>query len=153
MVAPSTTFDALLRIEIPGIPVGQGRARAVRRKGKGGTEYIAMLDPERSVEWKSRASYFMQKAARLKGINALWSRPLTVTVVAYFPRPLRLLNEPSVVWRPSLPDADNLGKAALDAGNGVLWADDAQVVRLVVEKRYAAEGRDPHVSVEIGEAP
>lgn len=152
MVAPVTNTPTLLRVEIPGIPVGQGRSRAVRRKTSGGGEYIAMLDPEKSVEWKARASYWMNAARVAGGVLGLWSRPITVTVTAYFQRPAGMRATASP-WRPSRPDADNLAKAALDAGNGVLWADDAQIVRLVVEKRYAPEGRDPHVAVEIAEAP
>lgn len=154
MVAP-VTITALLRVEIPGIPVGQGRPRAARRKDGTGREYVAMLDPEKSVEWKARASYWMNAARVAGGVLGLWSRQLSVTVVAYFPRPagMRAAIHGASPWRPSRPDADNLGKATLDAGNGVLWADDAQVVRLVVEKRYAPEGKAPHVSVEIAEAP
>ena len=44
------------------------------------------------------------------------------------------------------PDCDNLAKTVLDALNGVLWLDDAQVVDLSVSKRYAAE---PHTVVTV----
>ena len=33
-----------------------------------------------------------------------------------------------------VPDVDNLAKAVLDACNGLLWADDGQVVELVVRQ-------------------
>lgn len=36
-------------------------------------------------------------------------------------------------------DADNLAKVPMDALQEVLWANDAQIKRLVVEKVYAAE--------------
>lgn len=36
------------------------------------------------------------------------------------------------------PDADNLGKAVIDALNGVAWADDSQIVQLTLRKEYAA---------------
>ena len=35
------------------------------------------------------------------------------------------------------PDIDNLIKAILDAGNGVLWHDDNQVVSVNAAKRYS----------------
>lgn len=38
------------------------------------------------------------------------------------------------------PDVDNLGKAVLDALNGVAWADDAQIVSLNLRKRYGTHG-------------
>src|SRR5690606_194541 len=37
------------------------------------------------------------------------------------------------------PDIDNFVKAALDALNGVVFADDKQVVRVEAEKRYALQ--------------
>ena len=39
------------------------------------------------------------------------------------------------------PDLDNVVKAVLDALNGVVYRDDAQVVNLVATKRYATEPR------------
>lgn len=38
---------------------------------------------------------------------------------------------------PGKPDLDNIAKAALDAMNGLVYVDDVQVVRLVVEKAYS----------------
>lgn len=34
------------------------------------------------------------------------------------------------------PDLDNLAKAVLDAANGILWADDAQIVEMRLVKAY-----------------
>ena len=39
------------------------------------------------------------------------------------------------------PDLDNCVKCILDALSGVLWRDDAQVVELLVSKRYGPEAR------------
>lgn len=36
----------------------------------------------------------------------------------------------------SRPDVDNLGKLVMDACNGVLWHDDAQLVRVTLAKCY-----------------
>ena len=37
------------------------------------------------------------------------------------------------------PDLDNLAKAVLDAANGILWADDAQIVEMRLVKAYAEQ--------------
>lgn len=44
------------------------------------------------------------------------------------------------------PDVDNLGKAVLDALNGIAFADDSQIVQLNLRKEYA---ESPHVWLSI----
>jgi Holliday junction resolvase RusA-like endonuclease len=39
-------------------------------------------------------------------------------------------------WRTSKPDADNLAKIVADAMNAIVFADDAQVASLIVQKTY-----------------
>ena len=68
---------------------------------------------------------------------------LEVTIVAEFGRPKSHLNKSGV--KPSAPrlprpDVDNVAKAVLDA-IGPIVGDDAQVKRLIVDKKYASEGR------------
>jgi len=41
---------------------------------------------------------------------------------------------------------DNVAKTLLDAGNGILWADDRQIARLSIEKAYGPEDRT-HIEV------
>ncbi len=43
-----------------------------------------------------------------------------------------------VRYVPKKPDCDNIAKIILDALNGLAYDDDAQVVKLYVEKRYGA---------------
>jgi len=50
------------------------------------------------------------------------------------------------------PDLDKLTRAVLDALTGVAYADDAQVCRLVCDKRYALETEQPGVVVTVGNA-
>lgn len=48
-------------------------------------------------------------------------------------RALRLTGE----HRPTIrPDIDNYAKSTLDAFNGVIWDDDNQIVRLILDKVY-----------------
>lgn len=44
------------------------------------------------------------------------------------------------------PDADNIAKSVLDALNGLAYADDKQIVTLVVDKHY---GEEPCVHVKL----
>ena len=46
------------------------------------------------------------------------------------------------------PDIDKLTRATLDALTGLVWDDDARVVRTVIEKRYATRTRDVGLWVE-----
>jgi len=47
------------------------------------------------------------------------------------------------------PDCDNLAKSVCDALNGILWDDDRQICRLVVEKWYAAGDEPIGVDVSV----
>lgn len=51
------------------------------------------------------------------------------------------------------PDVENLIKGLLDAWNGVLYADDAQVVALTATKAYASAEQPEGVHVEVAAAP
>lgn len=60
--------------------------------------------------------------------------PLAVWVEGLFALPKRVKVRN---WHTQRPDADNVAKAALDALNGVVFFDDAQVVTLKAEKRWS----------------
>ena len=47
---------------------------------------------------------------------------------------------------PGKPDWDNVAKLVCDAGNGVLWKDDSQVVQATIAKRY---GHAPQVTLRV----
>jgi len=46
-------------------------------------------------------------------------------------------------WRPISDDIDNLQKAVFDALNGVLWADDRQIVEVRTRKLFASRAVRP----------
>jgi Holliday junction resolvase RusA-like endonuclease len=46
----------------------------------------------------------------------------------------------------SKPDVDNFAKMVLDVCNGILWQDDAAVVRLSAFKRY---GENPRTIIHV----
>lgn len=142
MIAPAPTIPGL-RVVIPGVPVAQGRGRAFRCAAG-----VRVVDPAKSRSWKGVAAVVYQAAM---GGRTPFEDALNVEIVAVFPRPKSLPKSAGVgrLPRPSRPDCDNLAKGACDAGNGILWADDAQIVRLTVSKWYAAVGEPPCVEVQL----
>lgn len=129
-------------IEIPGEPVAQGRPRFVRATGRA-------FDPPKSHEWKGHAAYFMRAACPEPFPPEV---PLHVEVTAVWRCPVseHRKREPRLLrWRPKGADADNILKAVLDAGTGVLWIDDAQVAKATVRKLTAEQGHVGHVRVVV----
>ncbi len=135
----------MLRIEIPGEPVAQGRPRAFRLPNG----QVRAYDPAKSRSWKADARSAMRAAY---GGGTLIAGPVAVKIRAVFtcpksdyrkrdPRPQR--------WHAKRPDAENVAKAVLDAGTGVLWVDDAQVYRLTVEKVIGAQCEPPRVEIVV----
>lgn len=49
------------------------------------------------------------------------------------------------------PDIDNLQKQIMDCGNGILWEDDALIVRAEAEKIYDWAGRWIGITLEVEE--
>lgn len=43
----------------------------------------------------------------------------------------------NMIYKATRPDRDNLDKSILDAGNGILYKDDAQVVDGRIQKKYS----------------
>lgn len=75
--------------------------------------------------------------------------PVILTVDAYRPlpesRPRRVHSEPDTYK----PDADNEAKLVMDALNGLVWADDAQVVDLHVVKHPRVRGQAERMDISI----
>ena len=141
-----------LRITIPGNPHPQGRGRIVRIRSKSGKDYPMIADPMKSRNWKATARQHMT-AAVLEWPS--WKRegPLTVEILAVFECPRsqhRKKTRTTRRWHTSRRgDVDNIAKAVLDAGNGVLWIDDAQVAELFVRKIVGMQDELPHVEVTV----
>lgn len=80
-------------------------------------------------------------------------QPFELLIVFYLARPQkhfdRLGLRPDAPPAPmGKPDVDKLQRALLDALTGIVFEDDARIVRIVAEKRYATPSRDIGVWAE-----
>jgi Holliday junction resolvase RusA-like endonuclease len=77
--------------------------------------------------------------------NKPFTVPMDIDITFFFPVPkntprARTSEMLSNILRPmKRPDIDNCQKLILDIMNGVVYEDDAQVVKLSAEKRYGLE--------------
>ena len=136
-----------MKIVIPGKPHAQGRHRAVRF-GKG----VRMYDHPESAKWKIMAAQEM--LLQMTGSPWMGREALLLKVRALYPLPRSKWRQRAPVtsrWRISRGDVDNISKCVMDAAQGVLFRDDAQVARLEVEKIDCAQGDVGRVEIEICE--
>ena len=124
-------------------PTPQLRPRVSSRGG-----YVRVYDPPKVKNFKNLLrSLAVHQYARPPLLG-----PLSVSLTFYRPvqssiskteRERRLSNESKPVVK---PDADNYIKATLDALNGILWHDDAQIVKIEAEKKYSDH---PKITVSV----
>lgn len=132
----------MIRVTIPGIPVGKGRPRITTRGGK-----PRAFTPERTVSYEGKVALAGQAA--MDG-RAPIDGPVKATVFATFaiPQSWPRKRKEAARYHTSKPDGDNIAKAVGDGLNGIVWRDDSQVAVWTVVKSY---GEAPGVTVEIVE--
>ena len=135
---------------VPGTPVGKGRPRAARR-GAG----VVMFTPGKTADYEALVAATAAAALACDALaHQLLDGPLEAVLEMRFPAPAswskakRARALAGAEWHTSKPDADNVAKAILDACNGVVFRDDAQVVMLIATKAFSEE---PGVRVVIRE--
>lgn len=139
-----------LTVTIPGEPVAQGRPRGFHRPGVG----VRMYDPPKSRSWKGAAQVHYRDALDRAGIKApaFPAGPVELEVLAVFTCPRSKHRKRDPLRRQpkaTKPDSENIGKAVMDAANGLLFLDDAQVSKLTVEKIVGAQDEAPRVEVTV----
>lgn len=144
-----------LRLVVPGDPVAQGRPRFTRFSRGRPLATPRAIDPERSRAWKALAGdVFFATVARAGLPRPAFIGPVQLVILAVFecPRAQHRKRSPAERRpRASAPDAENVAKAVMDAGTGILWRDDGQVASLTVDKVYGAQGEQPCVEVLVRE--
>lgn len=147
-----------LRITIAGEPVAQGRPRFSRFSFGKAVAVPRTFDDPKSEAWKRAAARVMRDAIgeTTRTLPAFPEGAVELEVYAVFrcPKNAERKRTPTPArWKESKPDPDNVAKAVMDAGTGVLWTDDAQVARLIVSKVVGAQGDDPRVEVIVRQLP
>lgn len=148
-------------IDIPGAPFAQPRQRVTTSRRRDGRTVARTYQPAEARSWKERASWAMLRArgepigpsGRVRLTAGVLSGPLRIGVVFWFacPKTAERRRAPAPAqWHQGRPDLDNLLKAVLDAGTGVLWGDDRQVVAIwPALKLTAAQGAPARTVVTV----
>lgn len=130
----------MLTVHVPGEPVAKGRPRVT----KGGTAYTPQRT--RSAEAWVKACIVQQVGQPcLEGPLAL-DVAVVLDIPVSWPRKKREGAQRGEVRPTSRPDLDNYAKLVCDAGNGLLWRDDSQIVSAMLSKRY---GDKPGITISV----
>jgi Holliday junction resolvase RusA-like endonuclease len=130
------TFQVIFQVE--GTPVPKGRPRFARR-GK----FVSTYSPKTTVDYESKVS---DAAKQAMGSQKPLEGPIVACIYITLPIPAsyskkRLQACLSGEERPiKRSDIDNFCKAIFDGMNGIVFADDSQVVSLHATKVYGTVG-------------
>lgn len=126
----------MIQFAIMGEPQGKGRPKFTKK----GHTYT----PEKTAAYEKAAALAYKR--RYYGESFEKGVPLEMRIRAHCKVPqsaskAKRADMLSGRIRPTkTPDADNIAKIICDALNGVAYHDDAQIVRIAVEKYYGAAG-------------
>ena len=116
---------------IPGVARGKQRPRATRT----GRVYTPKQTVNQEAYIKMLAATAMRGLAPFVGpLEATFS--ISVAIPKSFTRQQRKLIDEGNLYPTSKPDIDNVVKLLCDAMNGIVYADDKQIVDLYVSKIY-----------------
>ncbi len=130
---------------VEGDPAAKGSPRIVTR-GRGGVPLRAprvLKDSKRTELWEVVVGWHALRAMRGK---MLFERtPLAVSVWFHLPRP----KKPEASAPMVKPDLDKLLRSTLDAMTGIVFDDDARIVKVVARKIYVTPGRPLGASIQV----
>ena len=127
----------MLQFTLPGRPQPKQRPR-VLKSGITYTPRETVLYEEQIIQ-AARQSELLPKSPT--------AEPLKLIIWCFMPIPTSWRKSKQEAARKgkiypvNRPDIDNLAKIVMDALNGIAYVDDAQVVQLVINKKYSDEPR------------
>jgi len=148
-----------VKFHVPGLPVAKGNLKTVPIRRADGTPTTRMIESQHVTGWVATVR---TAAAAAYGDRPPLEGPVFVAAVFRFPRPkshfrgnkpgpgrLRLDAPKYVITR---PDRDKLERAIMDAMQGVIFRDDAQVAVGMSAKVYANDGEVTGVKIMVIDA-
>jgi len=130
---------------VPAEPVAQGRPRLSSRGG-----FARAYDPPKSRTYKKFIADHAQQAMKEAALDGLLSGPIIMRARFAFPLAKSHYRKRSPVetkYRDKKPDLDNISKALTDGCEGIIYLNDSQIAKMVVEKVTLAQGEPAYTSV------
>jgi Holliday junction resolvase RusA-like endonuclease len=122
-------FDIVIQTK----PVPQARPRFFIRH-HGLKHFVGAYDPAKCKTFKEVVAWHAKIKAIETGLRQPCQDPIELEIIFQMGK----WNGGSH-YHTKRPDLDNLVKSVKDALTGVIWKDDAQIIRLTAEKRYGQE--------------
>ena len=125
----------MIAFTVPGQPVAKGRPKFARRGA-----HVVAYTPAKTASYENLVK--MAASAAMRGIDPT-ARPVALQVTLNLQVPASWSNKrraaavAGIICATKKPDADNVLKGIKDGCNGIVWADDAQVVDIRLTKRYS----------------
>lgn len=120
-------------------PRSKGRPRFVRRGN-----FVSTYTPKTTVEYEKIIKNAFIEQCKDK-YDKEYIGAVKVSIWAYFepPKSYSKKKKEELIGTPHLKksDADNIGKAILDALNGIAWKDDSQICDIDIHKYYEREDK------------
>lgn len=129
----------MIEFIIPGQPVAKGRPKFARRGA-----HVVAYTPEKTASYENLVKIAATTAMCGQvpsGKPIALSISINLQIPASWSGKRRAQAELGAIYATKKPDADNVLKGIKDGCNGIVWRDDAQVVRVMLEKRYSATPR------------
>jgi len=135
---------------IKGIPLQKQSARFVRRGN-----FIKSYQPSKIVNWVSQVK--IQLLQQLPEDFIPFSKEVKIKKLLYIFPPLKSFTKKKMkqielgetIYKSTKPDLDNLQKNLFDSCNGIVWVDDARIVKIEsISKIY---GLIPQIILEVEE--
>lgn len=120
---------------IPGQPVAKGRARFARRGA-----HVVAYTPAKTASYENLvkiAATLAMCGTQPTAAPVFLSVTLNLQIPASWSKKRQALAAAGSIAATKKPDADNVLKGIKDGCNGIIWRDDAQVVRIIIVKRYS----------------